>query len=211
MGAMKQAMDEIKSSSNDISKIIKTIDEIAFQTNILALNAAVEAARAGEAGMGFAVVAEEVRSLAQRSAQSARETAEKIEVAIAKSEHGATLSYRVGQSLTEIVDKARRVDALVAEIAAASGEQTRGIDQVHAAVNQMDKVTQASAGSAEETAAAAAELDTQAARMRENVVALQRLVGGAAIQSSVTSKKVAAPVPAGAAKRVPEGATLVGA
>jgi len=178
MDAMGQAMDAIKSSSNDIAKIIKTIDEIAFQTNILALNAAVEAARAGEAGAGFAVVAEEVRALAQRSAQAAKETAGKIEDAIQKSEHGVAISGGVAKALGEIVEKARKVDALVAEIAVASQEQNQGIGQVNTAVSQMDKVTQSNAGSAEETAAAAEELNAQAQCMHDNVVELLRLVGG---------------------------------
>jgi methyl-accepting chemotaxis protein len=177
MEEMKRAMNAIKASSDDISKIIKTIDEIAFQTNILALNAAVEAARAGEAGMGFAVVADEVRSLAQRSAQSAKETATKIEEAIQKSEYGVRFSGKVGQSLGEIVEKARKVDALVAEIANASQEQSKGIEQVNTAVSQMDKVTQSNASSAEETAAAAEEMSAQAVAMRENVEDLMKLVG----------------------------------
>ncbi len=191
MEAMKVAMDEIKTSSNDISKIIKTIDEIAFQTNILALNAAVEAARAGEAGMGFAVVAEEVRSLAQRSAQSAKETAAKIEVAISKSEHGVRISGKVAVSLAEIVEKARQVDALVAEIARASLEQTQGIGQVNTAVSQMDQVTQSNAGTAEETAAAAEELSAQSCVMRDGVGQLLKLVGGSAAESALTGAKVA--------------------
>jgi methyl-accepting chemotaxis protein len=173
---MKRAMDAIKTSSAGISKIIKTIDEIAFQTNILALNAAVEAARAGEAGMGFAVVAEEVRHLAQRSAESARETATKIEEAIENGERGAIISEKVAASLSDIVGKARRVDELVAEIATASQEQSQGIAQVNTAVSQMDKVTQTNASSAEESAAAAEELSAQAIAMRENVEELQRLV-----------------------------------
>ena len=178
METMKTAMDDIKASSGEISKIIKTIDEIAFQTNILALNAAVEAARAGEAGAGFAVVADEVRSLAHRSAQSARETAGKIEEAIQKSERGVQISDKVAQSLTEIVEKARQVDALVAEIATASLEQDQGINQVSTAVVQMDTVTQANASSAEETAAAAEELNAQAQLMHDNVAELTRLVSG---------------------------------
>ena len=117
MTSMSEAMDAIKVSGDNIAKIIKTIDEIAFQTNLLALNAAVEAARAGGAGAGFAVVADEVRSLAQRSAKAARETAEKIEDSIQKSQRGVTLSSKVAVRLQEIVEKARKMDLLVVDIA----------------------------------------------------------------------------------------------
>ncbi|MBI5768616.1 MAG: MCP four helix bundle domain-containing protein [Verrucomicrobia bacterium] len=185
MEEMKSAMDAIKLSSAEIAKIVKTIDEIAFQTNILALNAAVEAARAGEAGMGFAVVAEEVRNLAQRSAQSAKETAAKIEDAVAKSDHGVQISAKVATSLQQIVERARKVDALVAEIATASHEQSQGIGQVNNAVSQMDKVTQSNAGSAEESAAAAEELNAQSAELKRIVGDLGALVG------STTSATVA--------------------
>jgi methyl-accepting chemotaxis protein len=178
MAEMKVAMDAIKKSSAEISKIVKTIDEIAFQTNILALNAAVEAARAGDAGAGFAVVAEEVRNLAQRSAAAAKETAAKIEDSVNKSEHGVRISDKVALSLGEIVAKARKVDGLIGEIANASNEQNEGIGQVNTAVVQMDKVTQANAGSAEETAAAAEELSSQSAVMLDTVVGLRRLIDG---------------------------------
>jgi methyl-accepting chemotaxis protein len=178
MAEMRRAMDAIKSSSSDIAKIIKSIDEIAFQTNILALNAAVEAARAGEAGMGFAVVAEEVRALAQRSANSARETADKIDVAIRNGEQGVTISEKVAESLGIIVEKARKVDQLVGEITTASNEQSQGIGQINGAVSQMDKVTQNNASSAEETAAAAEELNAQATMMKESVASLRLLVDG---------------------------------
>ena len=177
MQAMNQAMEAIKISSDDIAKIIKTIDEIAFQTNILALNAAVEAARAGEAGMGFAVVADEVRNLAQRSAQAARETTAKIEGAIGKTGQGVQLSKKVAATLNEIVVKARQVDELASEVANASREQTQGITQINTAVGQMDKVTQSNAASAEESAAAAEELNSQAELMREAVQKLTRLAG----------------------------------
>ena len=178
MTAMNSAMQAIKTSGDDIAKIIKTIDEIAFQTNILALNAAVEAARAGEAGMGFAVVADEVRNLAQRSEQAAKETASKIEGAINNTAQGVQISAKVTEALNEIVVKARQVDELAAEVAGASREQTQGISQVNTAVGQMDKVTQSNAANAEESAAAAEELNAQAESMKQSVAELLQLVGG---------------------------------
>ncbi len=180
MQAMATAMQAIKASSDDVAKILKAIDEIAFQTNILALNAAVEAARAGEAGMGFAVVADEVRNLAQRSAQAAKETAVKIEGAIRNTGQGVALSNQVAVTLNDIVSKARQMDELAAEVAGASREQTQGITQINAAVGQMDKVTQSNAASAEESAAAAEELNAQALAMKHVVVELQKLVSGRA-------------------------------
>jgi methyl-accepting chemotaxis protein len=178
MQSMTGAMEAIKASSDDIAKIIKTIDEIAFQTNILALNAAVEAARAGEAGMGFAVVAEEVRSLAQRSAQAAKETSSKIEGAIGNTSQGVSISEQVAQTLAEIVSRVRQVDELAAEVASASREQSGGITQVNSAVGQMNQVTQGNAASAEESAAAAEELSAQAAMMKGSVAELLALVSG---------------------------------
>ena len=178
MTEMTSAMSAIKASSDDIAKIIKTIDEIAFQTNILALNAAVEAARAGEAGMGFAVVADEVRSLAQRCAQAAKETATKIEDSVQKSAHGVQISGKVAKSLEEIVTKARQVDELAGEVATASQEQSQGIAQVNTAVTQMDKVTQSNAANAEESASAAEELNAQADALKEAVSELLQLVDG---------------------------------
>lgn len=179
MQAMSAAMQDIKHSSDDIAKIIRAIDEIAFQTNILALNAAVEAARAGAAGMGFAVVAEEVRNLALRSAQAAKETAKKIESAIHNSARGVEISGKVSLTLNEMAEKVRQVDDLATEVASASSEQTKGIAQINQAVAQMDKVTQANATSAQESASAAAELNHQANDLQKSVDHLLALVGGA--------------------------------
>ena len=178
MAEMNRAMNAIKESSDGVAKIIKVIDEIAFQTNILALNAAVEAARAGEAGMGFAVVADEVRNLAQRSAQAAKETAAKIEDALGKTSQGVVINQKVSAALNDIVTKARQVDELVAEVATASREQTQGITQINQAVSQMDQVTQSNSASSEECAAAAEELNAQAEMMKSSVQELLKLVGG---------------------------------
>uniref|UniRef100_A0A7V4XV03 Methyl-accepting chemotaxis protein n=1 Tax=Acidobacterium capsulatum TaxID=33075 RepID=A0A7V4XV03_9BACT len=177
--AMVRAMGEIKESSDKVSKIIKVIDEIAFQTNILALNAAVEAARAGEAGMGFAVVADEVRSLAQRSAQAAKDTASLIEESITKSNEGRTRVDQVAVAIRAISEESASVKTLVEEVSLGSQEQTRGIEQVAKALTQMEQVTQQSAANAEESAAAAEELTAQASTLMELVHQLKTMVGGA--------------------------------
>lgn len=177
MNTMTTAMDSIQAASQEVTKILKTIDEIAFQTNILALNAAVEAARAGEAGMGFAVVAEEVRALAQRCAAAARETAIKIEDSVARSQQGVQISADVAKSFATIQQQILQLDHLVGEIATASREQSQGISQVTTAVTQMDKITQENAAGAEETASAAEELTSQAETMRGSVEHLLKLVG----------------------------------
>lgn len=177
MKEMITAMNDIKAASDNIAAIIKTIDEIAFQTNILALNAAVEAARAGEAGAGFAVVAEEVRALAQRSATAARETADKIEASIAKSEHGVAMSAKVNAGLSEIVQRARKVDELVHEIATGSKEQSQGIVQVNEAISQLDRVTQQNAATAEEAASASTELKSQSADLKKAIDQLTEVIG----------------------------------
>jgi len=180
MAAMKGAMTAIQSSSSEISKIIKTIDEIAFQTNILALNAAVEAARAGEAGAGFAVVAEEVRNLAQRSAQAAKETAAKIEDASTKSAQGVSISGQVAASLDAIVERIRQLDEMVGGIAQASHEQSEGITQLNQAVAGMDQITQSNAALAEQGASSAQELQTQSAQVKAAVAKLMEMVHGGA-------------------------------
>ncbi len=178
MNELRTAMDTIQKSSTDIAVIIKTIDQIAFQTNILALNAAVEAARAGEAGMGFAVVADEVRALAARSAEAARETASKIEHATRSSAEGTNLSGRVAAHLGEIAERVREVDELIAQTAVASQEQNEGILQVSKSISDLDRLTQNNAVLAEETSAAAAELSGQTDRLRGVAASFTHLARG---------------------------------
>ena len=188
MGRMSQAIEDIKKSSDETAKIVKTIDEIAFQTNLLALNAAVEAARAGDAGKGFAVVAEEVRNLSQRSAEAARNTADMIEGAVKNADNGVEISQEVGKMLEEISEGSSKVNDLVAEIAGASNEQAQGIEQINTAVGQMDQVTQSNAGNAEESASASEELSAQAQELNRMVEQLRGVVGGS--KSSSESHQV---------------------
>jgi len=195
MQQMSTAMADLRKASGSVAAIVKTIDEIAFQTNILALNAAVEAARAGEAGAGFAVVAEEVRSLAQRSASAAKETATTIGEAVRMSELGASLSGKVAAGFSGIADKTRQLDDLVGEIASASREQNDGLQQINTAVRQMDTVTQGNASGAEESAAAAEELNSQAITLQDCVGQLLIIVNGhnAAVAPAPSGQPVVTP------------------
>ncbi len=186
---MVTAMGEITSSSDKISKIIKVIDEIAFQTNILALNAAVEAARAGEAGMGFAVVADEVRNLAQRCSQAAGDTAALIEDSISKSNAGKVKVDEVAEAIRAITQQSGQIKTLVDEVNLGSEEQSRGIEQIAKAIAQMEQVTQKNAANAEESASAAEELTAQSETLRDVVYQLNSIVGGAQAEAPVRARR----------------------
>jgi methyl-accepting chemotaxis protein/methyl-accepting chemotaxis protein-1 (serine sensor receptor) len=171
-----KAMVEIDAQGGKIFKIIKVIDEIAFQTNILALNAAVEAARAGESGLGFAVVAGEVRNLAQRCAQAAQDTAKLIEESLGKSKDGKVKVDQVAVEIAALSQETGQVKTLVDQVNTGSREQARGIEQIGKAISQMEHVTQLTAANAEESAAAAAELKAQSEAMKGTVASLSALV-----------------------------------
>jgi methyl-accepting chemotaxis protein len=211
LGDMVTSMASIQDSSRQVAKIIKTIDEIAFQTNILALNAAVEAARAGEAGMGFAVVADEVRNLAQRSAQAARDTATLIETSIERTDAGNHTVEQVAEAITAITASVTQVKGLVEEVSQASRQQSQGIDQVSQAIAQMEKVTQTTAATAEESAAAGEELRAQAEGAKQVVTRLEVLVGStqaaaAAAPGAPPAARTTATATAARVLRMPGGA-----
>lgn len=189
ISTMSQAMHDIQTSADKTAQIIKVIDEIAFQTNLLALNAAVEAARAGEAGKGFAVVAEEVRNLAIRSAEAAKQTAGMIENSVQQAKKGVEISNNVNQTLTEIADRISKTADIVNEITSASKEQAHTIEQINMSITQMDAVTQQNAANSEETASSARELNYQAVQLKQTVDELIQMVGSSSPAAVTETKK----------------------
>lgn len=193
MNKLSNAIDKIKTSSDDTAKIVKNIDEIAFQTNLLALNAAVEAARAGDAGKGFAVVAEEVRNLAQRSAEAAKDTASLILESQANAQDGVTLADETLSAINSIAESTEKVGALIDEITIASKEQDVGLSQISDATNQLETVTQSNASNAEESAAASVELNSQAESVNEMVESLTAIMKGSGNNSTGIVSQPATP------------------
>ncbi|BCF97057.1 methyl-accepting chemotaxis protein [Paraburkholderia sp. PGU19] len=202
VGQVVGTMGDINQSSAKIADIIAIIEGIAFQTNILALNAAVEAARAGEEGRGFAVVAGEVRSLAQRSSAAAKEIKELIDTSVERVQAGSALVDEAGRTMTEIISAVQRVTDIMGEIAAASEEQSSGIDQVARAVTQMDEVTQQNAALVEEAAAAASSLEEQAAKLRTTVSVFQVDESGGTFAASPAKRATRHAAPVSAPRRV---------
>jgi len=175
---MVTSMSEITQSSDRIGKIIKVIDELAFQTNVLALNAAVEAARAGEAGLGFAVVADEVRNLAQKSAQAAKDTAALIEDSMLRSRQGSGRLQEVGNAIAHITESSDAAKALIQQVSAGNEEQARGIEQISAAIQQMEQVVQVSAQKAQENEMSSADLRQQSETLEGIVSRLTTIIEG---------------------------------
>jgi methyl-accepting chemotaxis protein len=196
MVQMTDVVKSIESSSAETAKIVRTIDEIAFQTNLLALNAAVEAARAGEAGKGFAVVAEEVRNLAMRAAEAAKQTSSLIGTSVERAKSGVEMSTRVATSFKQVQSITATMTASIGEVAAASSEQSTGLSQISTAMSQMDSVTQSNAASAEESAAASEELAAQAAELTVAARQLNQLIGGGAGDASSNEAPIVAPASA---------------
>jgi methyl-accepting chemotaxis protein len=205
MSELTVSMSDILKASDETSKIIKTIDEIAFQTNLLALNAAVEAARAGEAGAGFAVVSDEVRNLAMRAADAAKNTANLIEGTSKKVREGSEHVNRSNAVFTRVAESTCKISDIISEIAAASSEQAKGIEHVSIAVSEMDKVTQQNAATAEEAASASEELNAQAEQMKGMINELVSIVGGNATasqdQKNAATRRPFTPVGAGQSQK----------
>lgn len=202
MQVLIRSMEDIKKASEEISKIIRTIDEIAFQTNLLALNAAVEAARAGEAGAGFAVVADEVRRLAMRSAEAAKNTAAMIEGTVKKIMEGSAVVARTNSEFSEVAESATKIGGLVGEITTSSQEQSQGINEISAAVADLERVIQKNAAYAEDFAAASERIRAASEEFSELVVLLSPLVGARRLEGIGRS---AAGVPLSAPKGAAPG------
>lgn len=211
MQEMQEAITRTVQSSTETSKIVKTIDDIAFQTNILALNAAVEAARAGEVGLGFAVVADEVRNLAQRSAQAAKETSRLIEESNTRVNEANRLNGLVVEALQKNMTMGASVTKLIDEVATGSAEQSQGIEQVNSAVRQMDQVTQNTAATAEESASASEELNSQAICIKEAVDQLKSLVEGGTVNEAAVSQLVVSNKPTKAFAAAPKSKPVLAA
>ncbi|MDN7671425.1 methyl-accepting chemotaxis protein [Burkholderia oklahomensis] len=201
VGQVVDTMTDISERSSKIAEIIGIIEGIAFQTNILALNAAVEAARAGEQGRGFAVVAGEVRGLAQRSSSAAKEIKDLISASVQKIRDGSALADEAGKTMTEVTQAVARVTDIMGEIAAASAEQSRGIDQVNLAITQMDQVTQQNAALVEEAAAASQSLEDQGRELKQAVAFFR--VDGMAADAAAQHRRIAAPTFAAATASAP--------